>query len=127
MSNDEFDEDVKFLPTIPPMPMPPDNTDDLAAWQAHIKTIDQYLLDLNDAIQKIDGDRFAEDYKQHLVKLGIDPDADVILPKPVMEEIGRKIKVMMDRLHVFGRHLGIDHDPTPPRRVNKSKRNIQSI
>ena len=121
------DNVVEFLPAIPDMPSPPDDRDDLAAWQAHIKTMDRYLLDLNEAIQKIENGDFIKNFRQSLSQRGVEMDENMALPKSLMEEVGAKIKEMMNSFHEFGRHLGIDKDITPPRRINKSNRNIKSI
>ena len=121
------DDVVEFLPAIPDMPPPPDDHDDLAAWQAHIKTMDRYLLDLNEAIQKIENGDFIKNFRKSLVQRGVEMDENMALPKSLMEEVGTKIKEMMNSFHEFGRHLGIDKDTAPQRRINKSNRNIKSI
>ena len=68
------EDSLEFLPAIPDMPSPPNDPDDLAAWQAHIKTMDRYLLDLNEAIQKIEDGDFIKNFRQSLAQRGVDLD-----------------------------------------------------
>ena len=109
------------------MPSPPNDPDDLAAWQAHIKTMDRYLLDLNEAIRKIENGDFIKNFRQSLAQRGVDLDENIVLPKSLMEEVGGKVKEIINGFHEFGRHLGIDKDTKPQRRITKSNRNIKSI
>ena len=121
------EDSLEFLPVIPDMPSPPNDPDDLAAWQAHIKTMDRYLLDLNEAIRKIEDGDFIKNFRQSLAQRGVDLDENIILPKSLMEEVGGKVKEIINGFHEFGRHLGIDKDTKPQRRITKSNRNIKSI
>ncbi len=119
-------ESVEFLPKVPPMPNPPANSDDVAAWERHIEAIDKYLLDLSETIQKIESGDFIENFKKRLAARGLDVDKAIKLPKPqmkeVMEEIAEKMKSLMAVFQDFNRT-----DIKSQRRVTKSNRNIKSI
>ena len=124
---DDSQPAIDFLPAIPVMPTPPGDSGDVKAWEKHIEATDKYLLDLSEAIQKIENSNFTDNFKKRFTARGIDIDKDFPLSEEFGEEVSEKMQALAASSQELGRTLGIDADRTPKPRVNKSRRNIRSI